>query len=346
MFIVNQTWTWYQPLSAQPVTSIQWNFLLGPTVPQVSSPPCCPFIQSASYPFVCDEHGQTVLPKWGQTAETALPSPINIVGDSPHTYQCWCLKSILPFVCLEMVSTRIVSITFLGIVVRLILIGSNQFWPVLTGCNWIKLVKTSSNQLWLTLTGWNRFQAFQTGTELFQPILTDYGRFKLILNQLEPVGAAQNWSEPVWTGLNQSELVRTSLDWLELVWSFWNQVAPLGTGLNWFYLDRSSLNQLKVVWIVLNWSKLVWNIGDVNLELHGKSSTTLEFSLLSHKMAKNWMCRKVQISPQLPRRSLNPGAEAHWQQRALLTLLLIYREAKCFCFQTPLLKHFLRTKNV
>lgn len=132
--------------------------------------------------------------------------------DSPHTHQCWGLTIIPPFVSLEKVSRRIFSITFLGIVVRLIPIGSGQFQPVLTGCNWIKRVQNSSNQFQLVPTSSNQFQPIQTGTEWFQPIQTNP----------ETVGTGWNCPELVRTSLNRFELVRTSWNCLELVWTSFN----------------------------------------------------------------------------------------------------------------------------
>lgn len=287
------------------------------------------------------------LARGGQTAQTALPHPQTLWGTqcgSPYTYQCWCPKIMLPFL-KKMVSRRILSIALMGIVVRLIPVSSNQFWPVLTGCNSTKLAKTSSNQFWLVLNSSDWFQPIQTGTKWFQ----------VAQNWFEPIIINQNQFEQVGTGGNCPELIVTTLNWFKLVRTGENELELLGDGLNLSEPVSTCRNWSEPVvtqkwfepfWAGRNLSEPVWTIGDVSLGLHGKSSTTLELSLLSHKMAKNWMCRKLQTFPQPPGRSLHPGAEAHWHQRALLTLLLIYGEVKCFCFQTPHLKHFLRAKNV
>lgn len=367
MFMACQTWTWYHPLGAQAVTSVQLNSSLVPRVPWISSPPRCPFIQSVSYLFVCDERGQTALPRWEQTAPTALPSLTDSAGNWVWfpTHISMLVTQNHPVLCiLGMVSKRILSITFLGSGVRLILISSNRFWPVLTGCNWIKLAKTSSDQFRPVQTSSNQFRPVQTGSSQFKvvpngsnpfkPVLADSGWFKQIpnwvgtslncpelvrisWNWLEPVWIGLNGSEPVRTGSNQLELVATGLNQLELVWSSRNLLAPVGTsgnwlncpkpvrtGWNWSELSGTSLEPILTVWkqfeaagsglnsfelvgTGLNWFEPVWTIGDVSLVLHGQSSTTLELSLLSHKMAKNWMCRELQIFPQPSRRSLHPG---------------------------------------
>lgn len=138
------------------------------------------FIQSVPYLFVMKMDKQVRTPHLGKVRtqhkllSPHLPTLWVTQCDSPHTFQCWCLKIILPFVCLEMVSRRILFITFLGIVVRSILIGSSWFWPLLTGCNWIKWIK-------------NQFQPVPSGSNQFKPIL--------------------NWLELPRTGQNKSEQV-------------------------------------------------------------------------------------------------------------------------------------------
>lgn len=56
--------------------------------------------------------------------------------------------------------------------------------------------------------------------------------------------------------------------------------------------------------------------------------------------------RELPTSPQPLRRSLHPAAAALGLQRAPLALLVIPGQVKSFCFQTPLLKRFLRIANV